>query len=302
MDRPNLAVVTQALVTRLTFDGKRVTGVEIALHGATRRIGAGSEVILSLGAIQTPKVLMQSGIGDQDELHGMGIPVVQHLPGVGRNFQDHVGFDCVWENRKPHNSAMVEATFFEKSEAVMDTPDLQTFYAAFVKSSPENAARFALPNSGWGLFGTIVRPKSRGRLRLTGPNPGDPILIEANHLSHPDDLKTARRSVEISRAVGNSAALQPFTRREVAPGKLQGTELDIFIRDAALTSWHETCTAKMGRDSLSVVNGALQVYGIERLRIADGSVMPRVTTGNTMAPCVIIGERAAELLKAAHGL
>ena len=108
--------------------------------------------------------------------------------------------------------------------------------------------------------------------------------------------------MEISRAAGNSAALQPFTRREAAPGNLQGAELDNYIRDAALTSWHETCTAKMGRDSLSVVNGALQVYGIEHLRIADGSVMPRVTTGNTMAPCVIIGERAAELLKAARGL
>src|SRR5262249_60164231 len=104
------------------------------------------------------------------------------------------------------------------------------------------------------------------------------------------------------REIGTWAALRPFTRREVAAGNLQGAELDNFLRDAALTSWHETCTAKMGRDSLSVVNGRLQVYGIERLRIADGSIMPRVTTGNTMAPCVIIGERAAELLKVAHRL
>jgi choline dehydrogenase len=302
MDKPNLTVLTRALVTRLTFDGKRVAGVEIDHKGAIRRIGAGSEVILSLGAIHTPKVLMQSGIGDQHELHGVGIPIVEHLPGVGQNFQDHVGFNCVWENREPRSSAMVDATFFAKSDAGTDTPDLHTFFGEFVMSSPENTRRFTMPATGWGLFGTIVRPKSRGRLRLTGPNPGDAIWIEANHLSHPDDLEAARRSVEISRAVGNSAALQPFTRREVAPGKLQGTELDNFIRDAALTSWHETCTAKMGRDSLSVVNSALQVYGIERLRIADGSVMPRVTTGNTMAPCVIIGERAAELLKAAHGL
>jgi len=109
-------------------------------------------------------------------------------------------------------------------------------------------------------------------------------------------------SVEISRAIGNSAALRPFTLREVAPGNLQGADLDHFLRDAALTTWHETCTAKMGRDSLSVVNGALQVYGIERLRIADGSIMPRVTTGNTMAPCIIIGERAAELLRAKYRL
>src|SRR5262249_23312064 len=151
-------------------------------------------------------------------------------------------------------------------------------------------------------FGCIVRPKSRGRLRLSGPNPGDAIRIEANHLSHPDDLEAARRSVEINRAIGNSSALLPFTRREVAPGNLQDADLANFLRDAALTAWHQPCPAKMGRDSLSVVNGALQVYGIERLRIADGSIMPRVTTGNTMAACVVIGERAAELLRAEYRL
>ena len=302
MDKPNLTVLTHALVTRLTFDSKRVTGVEIEYQGAIRRIGAESEVVLSLGAIHTPKVLMHSGIGDQDELRRAGIPIVEHLPGVGQNFQDHVGFNCVWENREPHSGAMVDATFFAKSDASIDTPDLHTFFGDFVMSSPENTRRFAMPATGWGFFGTISRPKSRGRLRLSGPNPDDAIRIEADHLSHPDDLKAARRSVEISRAIGNSAALRPFTRREVAPGNLKCADLDNFLRDAALTAWHVTCTAKMGRDSLSVVNGALQVYGIERLRIADGSVMPRVTTGNTMAPCVIIGERAAELLKAAHGL
>jgi choline dehydrogenase len=290
------------LVTRLTFDGKRVTGVEIDYEGAVRRIGAGSEVILSLGAIHTPKILMQSGIGDQQELNGVGIPIVEHLPGVGQNFQDHVGFNCVWENREPRSGTMVDATFFAKSHPSLDTPDLHTFFGEFVMSSPENTKRFVLPATGWGFFGTLARPKSRGRLRLNGPNPGDAIRIEANHLSHPDDLKAARRSVEISRAIGNSTALRPFTRREVAPGNLQGADLDNFLRDAALTSWHETCTAKMGLDSLSVVNGALQVYGIERLRIADGSIMPRVTTGNTMAPCVIIGERAAELLRAEYRL
>ena len=302
MDKPNLTLLTRALVTRLTFDGKRVTGVEIDYQGAIRRIGARSEVILSLGAIQTPKVLMQSGIGDEHELHSLGIPIIEHLPGVGQNFQDHVGFNCVWENRDSRRGAMVEATFFAKSEASLNMPDLHTFFGEFVMSSPENIRRFPMPATGWGFFGTLVRPKSRGRLRLTGPNPGDAIRIEANHLSHSDDLKAAHRSVEISRAIGNSAALRPFTLREVAPGDLQGADLDNFLRDAALTVWHETCTAKMGRDSLSVVNGALQVYGIEHLRIADGSIMPRVTTGNTMAPCVIIGERAAELLRAEYRL
>jgi len=137
---------------------------------------------------------------------------------------------------------------------------------------------------------------------LTGPDPHDPVQIEANTLSHPDDLKAAVACVEVCREIGNSAALQPYTKREVMPGNLKGAAIEDFIRDAATTYYHQTCTAKMGRDSMSVVDSQLKVYGIESLRIADGSIMPRVTTGNTMAPCVIIGERAAEILKAEHKL
>jgi len=304
MDRPNLTVLTHALVTRLIFEGKRVTGVELFYDGKTHRIGAGLEVVLSLGAIQTPKVLMQSGIGDQDALQRLGIPVVQHLPGVGQNFQDHVAFDCVWEYQEalPPRNNMAEATFFWKSSSGLETPDVQTSQAEIPKSSAENSARFGLPASGWSLFGGLVRPKSRGHLRLTGPNPLDPIEIEANFLSHPDDLKAAIACVELCREIGNSAALRPFTRREVMPGNLKGAALEHFIRDAAMIYWHETCTAKMGRDPMSVVDGNLNVYGVSHLRVADGSIMPRVTTGNTQAPCVIIGERAAEVLRREHGL
>jgi choline dehydrogenase len=135
---------------------------------------------------------------------------------------------------------------------------------------------------------------------LTGPNPLDPIEIQDNILSHPDDMKGAIACVELCREIGNSAALRPYTKREVMPGNLKGADLENFIRDAATTYSHETCTAKMGRDSMSVVDGRLKVYGIDNLRIADGSIMPRVTTGNTMAPCVVIGERAAEILKAEY--
>jgi choline dehydrogenase len=170
------------------------------------------------------------------------------------------------------------------------------------KSSAENAARFGLPAAGWTLFGAVARPKSRGRLRLTGPDPHDPIQIEANTLSHPDDLKAAIACVETCREIGNSAALRPFVKREVMPGNLKGAELENFVRDAATSFWHQTCTAKMGRDTMSVVDNNLKVYEIENLRIADGSIMPRVTTGNTMAPCVVIGERAAEILKKKHKL
>jgi choline dehydrogenase len=108
--------------------------------------------------------------------------------------------------------------------------------------------------------------------------------------------------VELCREIGNSVALRPFAKREVMPGSLKGAELENFIQDSVVTFWHQTCTAKMGRDSMSVVDANLKVYGIENLRIADGSIMPRVTTGNTMAPCIIIGERAGEILKADHKL
>ena len=180
MDRPNLTVLTHALVTRLTFDGKRATGVEISYDGKTHRIEAETEVILSLGAIQTPKVLMQSGLGDQVELQRLGIPVVQHLPGVGQNFQDHPGIGCIWEYQKPlaprNNGG--EATFFWKSDPSLDTPDIQTCQVELPLSSAEMLTRFNPPAGSWAMFGGLVRPKSRGRIRLTGPDPLDPLQIE----------------------------------------------------------------------------------------------------------------------------
>jgi choline dehydrogenase len=304
MDRPNLTVLTHALVTRITFEGKRATGVECLYNGKTYRIRAGHEVVLSLGAIHTPKVLMQSGIGDQAELQRMGISVVQHLPGVGQNFQDHFGIGCVWEYQQPlapRNNAG-EATFFWKSDPSLDTPDIQTCQAEIPMAAPEMLAKYNVPVGSWSMFGGIVRPKSRGRIRLTGSSPLDPVQIETNMLSHPDDLKAAITCVELCREIGNSATLRPFVRREVMPSNLKGSALVEFIRDSVVTYWHQTCTAKMGRDSMSVVDSNLKVYGIEKLRIADGSIMPRVATGNTSAPCVIIGERAAEILRAQHEL
>jgi choline dehydrogenase len=304
MDRPNLTVLTGALVTRVTFEGNRATGVQFSHDGQIHRVGAGSEVVLSLGAIHTPKVLMQSGIGEQADLQRHGIPVVQHLPGVGQNLQDHPAFGCVWEYQRPlpPRNAGCEATYFWKSDSSLGTPDLQTAQGETPWSTAETAARFDLPEFGWSLFGGVVRPKSRGHICLTGPDPTDPVQIQPNMLSHPDDLKAAIAAVQLCREIGNSAALRPFTKREAMPGHLKGAELEEFIRDAAATFWHQSGTAKMGHDATSVVDGSLKVYGIEHLRIADGSIMPRITTGNTMAPCVIIGERAAEILKAQHTL
>ena len=302
MDRPNLTVLTQTQVIKVTFKGNRATGVELVHEGKRFRIAAGREIVLSLGAVNTPKILMHSGIGDQSALRSFGIPVVQHLPGVGHNFQDHAGIGCLWEHPEfppPRNNA-AEVTFFWKSDPSLETPDLQTCQGEILIPSIETAAQFAPPANSWTMLAGVVRPKSRGRLHLSGPDPDDPMRIEANLLSHPDDIKAALACVELCRDIGNSQALRSFARREVMPGNLKGPKLQNFIRDGAISYWHQSGTARMGRDAMSVVDGELRVYGLEYLRIADASIMPRVTTGNTMAACVVIGERAAEMLKTDH--
>lgn len=304
LHRSNLTVLAGAMVTRLATQENRITAVEFSHGGSIHSVAAAREVVVSLGAINTPKVLMQSGIGDAAELQRFGIPIVSHLPGVGRNYQNHPCIHCVWETRDalvPHNNGG-EATVFWKSDPGVEAPDLQICVAEFPLSSPENAATYRMPEHGWTACAGVLRPKSRGRIRLTGPSPCDPVAIEDNMLTHVDDLTAALACVELSREIGNSAPMRPFTKREVMPGDLSGSELERFIRDGATSYWHQSCTAKMGRDDMSVVDGDLKVYGVEGLRIADASIMPRITTGNTMAPCVVIGERASDIIQEEHGL
>jgi choline dehydrogenase len=303
LDRPNLTVLTDTIVRRVILDSKSATGVEIERGGERLAISARLEVVLSLGAIQTPKVLMHSGIGDQAELTRVGIPVAQHLPGVGQNFQDHVSFGCTWEYEKPiapRNSGS-EASLYWKSSSELEAPDLLFCQVEFPVPS-ERTAALGVPEHGWTMFAGLAQPRSRGRLRLRDADPSAPLEIDANMLSDPDDVQAASRCVELCRALGNSQAFRPFVKREVMPGDLKGEAMADYIRNAAVTYWHQTCTAKMGRDAMSVVDASLKVYGIEGLRIADGSIMPRVTTGNTQAPCAVIGERAAEMIRAAHQL
>jgi choline dehydrogenase len=239
---------------------------------------------------------------DPDEHHVLG--AIDTEPGVLDNeVQDHLLLaGCVWEHQQPEAVARREqAVLLWKSNSSLDTPDMQCVHAegAFVSAM---TAKFNPLANSWSLVPGIVRPKSRGHICLTGANPHDPIEIEANFLGDPDDLKAMIGSVELCRELADSAAIRPFVKREVIPGGIKGKALEIFVRDSVGTYWHQACTAKMGRDSMSVVDGDLKVYGIDNLRIADGSIMPRVTTGNTMAPCVIIGERAGEMLKAEHKL
>lgn len=299
MAQPNLTVLTHAVVTRVLFKGTRTEGVELHHGGRILQIASGRETILSLGAINTPKLLMQSGIGNAEDLRRFGIPVIQSLPGVGRNFQDHIVVaGCIYEYETPlppsNNGG--EATLFWKSDAGLPTPDLQPVQAQFPVSAHYATPEFDVPNSGWTIFPSVVRPKSRGEITLTGAGPANPVRINANTLSHPDDLKAILSCVELCREIGNAAALRPFRKREAMPGDLRGEALIDFVRNSVSTYWHQSCTAKMGRDEMSVVDANLKVYGIEGLRIADASIMPSVTTGNTMAPCVVIGERMGEIL------
>jgi choline dehydrogenase len=299
MDQANLTVLTGAYVNRLTVEGGAVTGVEFEWQCKVRTIRASSEVVLSAGAVQTPKILMLSGIGDRAELDRFGIATASHLPGVGQNFQDHpiIG-GGLWEAPAPlppRNNA-AEANILTKSRPELGTPDLHIWHAE-VPYLSEVTGRHAVENV-WSISPGLVRPESRGFLRLKSADPREAPEIHANMLADLRDLVALRRSMEITRQLGNSEAMKPFVKREILPGPVEGEALDNLIRDGAMSMHHPTCTAKMGRDDLSVVDAKLRVYGVRNLRIADGSIMPTITTGNTQAPCVIIGERLAEILNA----
>ena len=210
---------------------------------------------------------------------------------------------CVWEASAPieRRNNLTESTALWRSSPALDVPDLQTLMVEAPYASPR-AAKVPLPPDSWSLTNAVLHTASRGRVRLSGPDPHDPVEIHANCLDDGADLKALKTCVEFCRATGNSPALRPFTKRELLPGPGDGAGLETFIRNATVSHSHETCTAKMGRDAMSVVDHQLRVYGLDNVRIADGSILPRVTTGNTMAPCVVIGERAGEFLKTAHHL
>jgi choline dehydrogenase len=304
MVQSNLTVLTDTLVTRLLFDGRRVVGVEATRSGSLQRFIAQEEVILSMGAVQTPKVLMQSGIGDEAELSRFHIPVVQHLPGVGRNLQDHPSVSCIWEfaEQPDEQSSLAEAVAFWKSDPGLASPDLLMFPLMVPYMSAESAARLRPKPESWSLACVLLNPKSRGRIRLSGAAASDPARIEARILSDYSDVKALAEGLKVCREIGYSSAFGPFRGKEVMPGRSIGMELEELVREAASNFSHQACTAKMGTDALSVVNADLKVYGVDNLRVADASVLPRTMTGNTMAACVVVGERMAEMLASKHRL
>jgi choline dehydrogenase len=300
LHQSNITVLTGAHVNRLLFaDGssKTLRGIEFEWQGQVHAVDANNEVILSAGALQTPKVLMLSGIGDGQALQRFGISSVAHLPGVGRNFQDHPIIAAgLWEPHEPmqaRNNA-AEANIFVKSRPGLQTPDLHIWNIEAPYVSEVTAAH-AVPGA-WAISPGLARPESRGYVELASANPRDHAQIHANMLGDPRDLEALRKAMQLARELGNSEEMKPFVKREILPGSLTGDALDNLIRNGATSMHHPVGTAKMGRDDMSVVDSELRVHGIAKLRVADASVMPSITTGNTQAPSIMIGERMAELL------
>lgn len=296
MDRPNVTVLTGAVVHRVLFDEGRADAVEFEYRGTIHRFRAESQVVLSLGAIHTPKVLMQSGIGKAADLEQFKIPVIADLPGVGQGLHDHVAFGCMWEsngNGLPPVPRSQIACFW-KTRSELDAPNFYTYAKDGPFASPENAARYGIRPDSWSLI-VGMRPVSRGSVTLTGRHPTDPVRIDSGYLSDPQDMIDLNEGIRTALAIGNSTALRAFSGKELVPAT-HGAELERFFRDGLGTFWHQSSTARMGTDEMSVVDGHLGVHGIAGLTVADASVLPRVTTGNTMAPCVVIGELAAEFI------
>lgn len=294
LGRPNLTVATNILVRRIVFDGKTAVGVEIRSSGGSRMIRANERVVVSAGAIRTPQLLMLSGIGPEDELARFDIPVVQILPGVGRNLQDHASFSTIWAGSAeyPPRDNAAEAILFATGRPAAVGPDILICQAEGF--FPTSLVMDGMPAAGWTMVSALAKPKSRGNIRLRSARPSDAPICELNILSHEDDWRTARAAIQLSRDICNSDAFGRLRIREVVPGPTNAAQMTGFIRAYAGTLYDYCCTAKMGTDRMSVVDGDLSVYGIERLTLADASIMPTIPTGNIMAPCVAIGELGSQ--------
>ncbi|MEG4105679.1 GMC family oxidoreductase N-terminal domain-containing protein [Microcoleus sp. S13_C5] len=301
LDRSNLTTQTGALVTRLLFEGTRAVGVEYLHKGAIHQVRVHREVILSAGAFDSPKLLMLSGIGNAEELRSLNIPVVVDLPGVGQNLQDHLNVPVAHQSthdlQPAPTSNIAEAGLFLHTEGRLDTaPDLQFFCGPILWVPPA----YAREGPGFAVTACVTNPESRGSLNLRSASPLDPPLIRMNYLHSASDLQKLVAGIKISRQLFHSDAFDEFRGEEVAPGADVSSDqaLQAYIREACDTVWHPVGTCKMGTDPMAVVDPELRVYGVDGLRVVDASIMPTLTTGNTNAPTIMIGEKAADLIKA----
>ena len=327
LKRPNLTVETGCQVRRITFEGTRATGVEYSNGKGLQVVRAESEVLVTSGAIGTPKLMMLSGVGPAAHLRGHGIDVVADLPGVGENLNDHFGIDIVAElkghysldkynkwhwaawagaqyylfNSGPVTSNVVEGGAFWYANKDAQTPDLQFHFLA---GAGAEAGVPSVPrgSSGITLNSYTLRPKARGTVRLRSANPADLPLVDPNFLGHPDDLKTSVEGVRISRDIFSQHSLQKYVRKIRFPDDSVKTQADYeaYARQYGRTSYHPTCTCKMGTGEDAVVDPHLRVRGLDGIRICDSSVMPSLIGSNTNAPTIMIAEKASDMIRGNH--
>ncbi|GAB1406300.1 GMC family oxidoreductase N-terminal domain-containing protein [Thermomonas brevis] len=321
--RPNLTVHTGALVSRITFDGRRANGVTYSMRGKAYHQPAAREILLAGGAINSPQMLMLSGIGPADELRRQRIEVVHDAPSVGRNLQDHLdictlqhstrritydrinepkmAFDYFLRGRRGAGSSNIAEAggFFRSPLAQDERADIQ-FH--FVPAMLDDHGRNRLEGDGYTLHACFLRPRSRGQLTLVSNRASDKPRIQANYLSDPEgfDLRAMVECAKVSRDIFAQRAFDPFRGAPIFPKgeHLSDAELAEFIRAKAESVYHPIGTCRMGDDEASVVDPQLRVRGVDGLRVIDASVMPQLIGGNTNAPTIMIAERAADLIKA----
>ena len=298
----NLTVETKAQVTRILFSGEKAVGVEYLKEDTLHQVRAEAEIIISCGAFESPKLLILSGIGPAQQLKNHNIEVLVDLPGVGQNLQDHlllgVGYQCKQEQPSPN--LLSEAGLFTWTRQGINSasPDLQFFFGPVQFLEPQ----YQVEGPGFTFAPIVIQPKSRGTVSLSSNNPQDLAIIRPNYLQCETDLNVLIRGIELARELSNTKAFEEFRGRELGPGAevKSPAQLSEYIRQVASTVWHPVGTCKMGRDYYAVVNPQLQVYGVEGLRVADASIMPTITSGNTNAGTIMIGEKAADLIMASQ--
>ena len=301
-NRRNLTVQTGARSHRLLIENGRCKGVVYEESGQLHTVRASGEVIVSAGAIGSPHLLLLSGIGPAHDLNKLGIHVNADLPGVGQNLHDHLLTFVIHEAgpeipAPQHN--ILEAHLFAKSDPRLPAPDHQPLLMCNAPPLPT----LEIPANAYAIAPGIIRPVSRGELKLTADNPAAPLHLDPRYLSETADLNALVHSLEVSIEILESPAFAKWRKRSVWPKAKTRTERVQWVRQTCETYHHQAGTCKMGIDAMSVVDPQLRVYGIENLRVADASIMPAVTSGNTNAPSIMIGEKAADLIRgrmAAH--
>ncbi|MGL4243127.1 MAG: GMC family oxidoreductase [Beijerinckiaceae bacterium] len=324
LSRPNLSLITHAETTRVIFDGRRAVGVEYRTKAGVKRITANREVILAAGAIGSPKILQLSGVGTAETLREFGIPVVANLPGVGANLQDHlqlrpvfrvsntktmnIEYQSLWkrgmmaaqyalQRKGPLTMAPSQLGAFTRSSAEFETPNVQ-FHV-----QPLSLDRFGEPMHPFAAFTVSVcnlRPTSAGFVRVASPNPADAPQIQPHYLSTPEDRQVAADSIKLARRIVAQEPLRKFRPEEYKPGLEFQTdaELEKAAGEIGTTIFHPVGTAKMGvaTDPMAVLDERLRVRQVVGLRVADASAMPKITSGNTNSPTMMIAEKAAEMI------